>query len=76
MVATRQTHLPAEPRHRRRDAQVVGGDDDARDRPARSRAPVHVLDHRTAVQVGERLSGKARRSEAGGNDGDDLERMN
>ena len=39
-------------------------------------APVDVLDHRTAVEVGERLAGEPRRSESGGDDGDDGERRN
>jgi hypothetical protein len=32
-----------------------------------------VLDHRTTVDVGERLSGEAGRGEAGGDDSDDFE---
>ena len=48
--------LPPNSSHARRDAQIVGGDDDARDDPATRRAAVDVLDHRTAVDVGERLA--------------------
>jgi hypothetical protein len=32
-----------------------------------------VFDHRTTVDVGERLAWKSGRSESGGDDGDDLE---
>jgi hypothetical protein len=32
-----------------------------------------VLDHRTAVDVGERLAWESGRSESGGDDGDDLQ---
>ena len=47
--------LAAEARSPRRDAQIVGGDDDARDDRRRGGAPIDVLDHRTAVDVCERL---------------------
>jgi hypothetical protein len=32
-----------------------------------------MLDHRTAIDVGERLSRETRRSESGGDDGDGVE---
>jgi hypothetical protein len=35
-----------------------------------------VFDHRTAVEIGERLARESRRSVSGGDDGDDVERGN
>ena len=37
-------------------------------------AAIDVLDHRPAVDVGERLAGESCRGESGGDDGDDVER--
>ena len=51
---------------------IVGRDDHAPDRCARLRAAIHVLDHRTTVDVGERLAWESGRSESGGDDSDDL----
>ena len=69
-------NLAAELNHARRDAQIVGGDHDLRDRPRCGRAAVHVFDHRAAVEVGEHLAGESRRRVSGGDDGDDGERRN
>jgi hypothetical protein len=41
------------------DAQVIGGDDDARDARAHARALDDMLDKRPACQRRERLSGEA-----------------
>jgi hypothetical protein len=37
------------------------------------RAAIHVLDHRTTIDVGERLAWESGRSESGGDDGDNLQ---
>ena len=55
---------------RRRDARVVGRHEDAIDAARAPRALVHVLDHRHAGDVEQRLAGKTRRLESGGDDGD------
>ena len=74
MVGARQTHLATESADGGRDAQIVGGDDDARHQTRLRRPPVDVFDHRTTVDVGERFSGEPCRAESGGDDGDRLER--
>jgi hypothetical protein len=71
-----QPDLAAEIVDARRDAQIVGRDDDFGHGAGRFRAPIHVLDHRTAVEIGENFSGEPRRSVSGGDDGDDSERRN
>ena len=60
MVCARHAHLAAELSHRAGDAEIVGRDDDLRDACRRRRAPVDVLDHRAAADVGERLAREAR----------------
>ena len=72
----REPHPPAECVHTRRNAQIVGGDDDLRHNRGRRHTPVHVLDHRTAVDIGESFPGKTRRSVSGGDDGDNVQRRN
>ena len=74
VIGARQPDVAAELGHAGGDAQIVGRDDDARHDGRRRGAPIHVLDHRTAVDVGERLAGESRRGESGGDDGDDVER--
>ena len=54
-----------------RDALVVGGHQHAVHRPRQPRALPDVLDHRLAVDLGERLSGKACGTEPCGDDRDD-----
>ena len=49
----------AERPHRFEDALVVGGDEHRRHRRGGGRAPVDVLDHRPAADVGERLARQA-----------------
>ena len=71
-----EPHLAAEIVHARRDSQIIGRDDDVGQNLRRRHAAVHVLDHRTAVEIGERLAGKPCRSVSGGDDGDDAERRN
>jgi len=53
--------------------QIVGGDDHALHRGRRSGASVDVLDHRTAVDLRERLAREACRTESSGDDGDGTE---
>jgi hypothetical protein len=74
MVAARQPHLSAEVVDARCDSQIVSGDDDAGDDRGGRHAAVHVLDHRSTVDIGERLSWEACRSESSGDDGDDVQR--
>jgi hypothetical protein len=42
----------------------------------RGRAPIHVLDHRAAVEIGERFSRESCRCVSCGDDSDDGERKN
>ena len=67
----REPHAAAEFRDARRNAQIVGGDDDFRHDRRRLGAPIHVLDHRTAVEIGECLAGEPGRRVSGGDEGDD-----
>jgi hypothetical protein len=60
--------------HLRRDAQIVGGHDHARDARRERGAPVDVFDHGATVNVRERLAGETCGGESSGNDGDDFER--
>jgi hypothetical protein len=61
---------PTERLHGRADALVVGGHHD-RVHERRGGSPaVHVLDHRPAADVGERLPGETGRPVARGDDGD------
>jgi len=68
-----QPDFAAEIAHARRDTQIVGGDDDLRHGGSGRGAAVDVFDHRTAVDIGERLAGKTRRGESSGDDSDDLQ---
>ena len=52
---------------------VIGGHDDRIDAARISGAPIHMLDHRAAGNVGERFPGKSRRSESGGDDSDSVQ---
>ena len=74
MVGARQSDLSAESADSCRNAKIIGRDDDARHSLRSLDAPVHVLDHRAAVQIGERFSGEAGRGESSGDDGDSLQR--
>jgi len=76
MIGTRQSNIAAKFVDGGGDAQVVGGDDDVGENPGHGHAAVDVLDHRTAVEIGERLAGEPGRSVSGGDDGDDGERKN
>jgi hypothetical protein len=58
----------------RRDAQIVGRDDD-RTRRGTIYAPIHVLDHRTASRSARTFPGSASKR-IGRDDGDDSERRN
>ncbi len=60
----------------RRDAQIVGRDDHLRHCFRRFGASIHVLDHRPAVEIGERLARESSRRVPCGDDGDDGERRN
>ncbi|MND04468.1 hypothetical protein D3C83_247430 [compost metagenome] len=75
MRACGQPDHAAEAAHRLDDPRVVGGDDDRVDPAHAGGAAVDVLDHRTSADVREWLAGKSRRGVAGGNDGDDVERL-
>jgi hypothetical protein len=72
MVGAREPHVPAKSDDPRSDAQVVGRHDYTRhDRRSLSPA-VHVLDHRPAVDVGQRLAGETCRGESSGDESDDV----
>jgi hypothetical protein len=70
-----QPHFAAELVDARRNPQVVGGDNRFGDDRRTRRAPEHMFDHRSSVQIRERFAGKPCRSVSGGDDGDDLERI-
>ena len=68
----RKAHVAAEFSHRIGDAFIIGRDNHGVDVAGRSRAAVHVLDHRAARDIGERLSRKAGRRVAGRDDSDSM----
>ncbi len=70
MIGPGQAGDAAERLDRVDDALVVGGHHHGVDR-RQGGAPVDVLDHRPAVDLGERFTGKAGGVEPGRDDGDD-----
>ena len=68
----RKAHVAAEFSHRVGDAFIVGRDNHGVDVPGRSRAAVHVLNHRPARDISERLARKTGRRVAGRDDSDSM----
>ena len=62
---------PAKGAHRRRDALVVGRHHDGIDPAGFAGPKAHVLDHRAAIDLGERFAGEPCGLVSGGNKGDD-----
>jgi hypothetical protein len=57
------------------DPLVIGGDHDGVHTARFGGSTIHVLDHRTAGDIGEGLARQAARGVSGGDDGDDGERL-
>jgi hypothetical protein len=66
-----QDRLAAEAAHDVRDALVVGRDQHAIDARGAAHALVHALDHRLAVDIGERLTRQPCGTESSRDDRDD-----
>jgi hypothetical protein len=56
----------------RGDCRIVGRDNHRVHAVRLGRAPIHVLDHRPAGDIGERFTGETGRGVSGGNDCDRL----
>jgi hypothetical protein len=74
MIGARHPHVAAETLHGAGDPEIVGRDDDLRDRMGGRHAAIDVLDHRAAIDERQRLAGESGGGESGRDQGDDVER--
>jgi hypothetical protein len=56
VIHARETGDAAEALDSVRYTRIIGGDDDSIDTGGLCGASIHVLDHRTSVEIGERFS--------------------